>query len=272
MIQRFPSEYNLSHPIDGIFPSIYCLSGRRLSPIIFCIPMTRETQTAYRITDLSSSDRPRERLAEHGAEVLTTAELLAILLRVGIQGENAVQMGQRLLMDLQGLRGLHRATFAELARQRGLGTAKAAQIKAAIELGKRITSISETDERPCIQKPADAADLVMYEMSALAQEHLRVINMDTRNRVINIEKVYVGSLNASTVRVGELFRSAIQRNAASVILLHNHPSGDPSPSPEDVALTRAVAQAGKLLDIEVLDHIVIGHGRWVSLKDRGLGF
>jgi DNA repair protein RadC len=233
--------------------------------------MTRESPATYRITDLSSSDRPRERMAELGPQSLSNAELLAILLRVGVQGENAVQVGQRLLHDLDGLHGLRRASFNDLAKQRGLGLAKASQIKAAIELGLRLSVLSPED-RPTISSPADAAALVQYEMSGLAQEHLRVINLDTRNRVINVEKLYVGSLNASTVRVGELFRPAISRNAASVIILHNHPSGDPAPSPEDVSLTRAIVQAGKLLDIEVLDHLVIGQGRWVSLKERGLGF
>jgi DNA repair protein RadC len=233
--------------------------------------MTRETPAAYRITDLSSSDRPRERLAELGPQALSNAELLAILLRVGIQGENSVQMGQRLLQDLGGLHGLHRASVLEISQQHGLGLAKAAQIKAAIELGIRLR-LEAPEERPAIHSPADAAALVQYEMAALPQEHLRVVNLDTRNRVINIEKLYVGSLNASTVRVGELFKPAISRNAASIIVIHNHPSGDPAPSPEDVALTRSIVQAGKLLDIEVLDHLVIGQGRWVSLKERGLGF
>lgn len=233
--------------------------------------MPREAPATYRITDLSSSDRPRERLAELGPQALSNAELIAILLRVGVQGENSVQMGQRLLQDLGGLHGLHRASVLDISGQHGMGLAKASQIKAAIELGVRLR-LEAPEERPAINSPADAAALVQFEMAALPQEHLRVINLDTRNRVINIEKLYIGSLNASTVRVGELFRPAIARNAASVIILHNHPSGDPTPSPEDVSLTRSVVQAGKLLDIEVLDHLVIGHGRWISLKERGLGF
>lgn len=233
--------------------------------------MPREVPATYRITDLSSSDRPRERLAELGSQALSNAELIAILLRVGIEGENAVQMGQRLLQDMGGLHGLHRASMLDLSQQKGLGMAKAAQIKAAIELGMRIHSLVP-EERPSINSPADAAALVQYEMSALPQEHLRVINLDTRNRVINIEKLYVGTLNASTVRVGEIFRAAIARNAASIIVMHNHPSGDPTPSPEDVAITRTIVQAGKILDIDTLDHLVIGQGHWISLKERGLGF
>ena len=233
--------------------------------------MPRESPAAYRITDLSASERPRERLAELGPQALSNAELIAILLRVGVEGENAVQMGQRLLQEFGNLNGLQRASVLEISKAHGMGLAKAAQIKAAIELGMRLR-LEAPEERPAIHSPADAAALVQYEMAALPQEHLRVINLDTRNRVINIEKLYIGSLNASTVRVGEVFKPAIQRNAASIIVLHNHPSGDPAPSPEDVTLTRAIVQAGKLLDIEVLDHLVIGQGRWVSLKERGLGF
>ncbi len=225
----------------------------------------------YRITDLHTSERPRERLALHGAQALSTAELLAILLRVGRQGENAVQMGQRLLHDLGGLPGLHRASFAEVCQQKGIGPAKAAQIKAAIELGRRLAA-SQPLERPLIQKPGDAAALVQYEMSALEQEELRVILLNTRNRVLDIRTVYRGSLNSSHMRIGELFRDAVRRNAAAIIVVHNHPSGDPAPSPDDVAVTRAIREAGKLLDIAVLDHLVIGRGRFVSLKERGLGF
>lgn len=228
-------------------------------------------QPVYRIRDLESGDRPRERLAHLGAEALSTAELLAILLRVGIPGENAVQLGTRLLKTFGGLSGLHRASFHELQAQRGVGVAKAAQIKAAIELGRRMVAASP-EERPAIHSPADAAALVLYEMSALSQEHLWVILTDTRNRVMHIEKMYRGSLNASTVRVGEVFRAAIQRNAAAILVVHNHPSGDPTPSLEDITLTRALIQAGRLLDIEVLDHLVIGQGRFVSLKERGLAF
>ena len=231
----------------------------------------KEQTASYRITDLEETERPRERMAKLGPEALSNAELLGILLRVGVKGENAVQMGQRLLVDMGGLTGLHRVSFDEVCRQHGMGPAKAAQVKAAIELGNRLKAESP-EEKPVIHCPDDAARLLQYEMSALAQEHLRVVVLDTRNHLISIEKIYVGSLNSSMVRVGELFRPAIQRNAASIIVVHNHPSGDPTPSSEDVTLTKAIVQAGKLLDIEVLDHLVIGQGRYVSLKERGLGF
>jgi len=231
----------------------------------------REQSAAYRITDLNESDRPRERLAKHGAQALSNAELLAILLRVGVPGENAVQVGQRLLQDLGGLQGIHRAAYEEVCSQHGIGLAKAAQIKAAIELGRRL-AVEAPEERPTIHSPADAAALVQYEMGALEQEELRVMLLDIRNRVEKILTVYKGSLNSSMVRVGELFKMAIRANAAALIVIHNHPSGDPGPSPEDVALTRSIIQAGKLLDVDVLDHIVIGRGRFVSMKQQNMGF
>ena len=233
----------------------------------------KDERVSYRIMDLAETERPRERLEKFGSQSLSNAELLAILLRVGMAGENVIQLSERLLADFQGLRGLQQATFDDVCRKKGIGPAKAAQILAAIELGRRIR-LETVDEKAAIHSPADAAALVEYEMSALQQEHLWVINLDTRNRLINIERLYQGSLNLTTVRVGELFRGAIQKNAAGIIVVHNHPSGDPAPSPEDVNLTRSVVQAGKLLDIELLDHLVIGRGlgRFVSMKERGLGF
>lgn len=231
--------------------------------------MDLETEKAfsYRIKDIEAIDRPRERLAEKGADSLNSAELLAILLRVGIKGENAVQLGQRLLNDLGGLSGIHKASFQEVCAQKGIGNAKAAQIKAAIELGRRMVA-DNPKEKKVIHGPGDVADLVKYEMMALDHEELWVLTLDTKNRVISIEKLYKGSLNSSIVRVGEIFKAAIRRNAASVIVTHNHPSGDPSPSPEDVSMTRAIIQAGKLMDIEVLDHVIIGGNKFKSIMER----
>jgi len=229
------------------------------------------SKPVYRITDLHETERPRERLASLGPQALTNAELIAILLRVGVTGENAVQVGQRLLQQFGGLGGLHRAPIEELIDQHGIGEAKAAQIKAAIELGRRLT-LESPEERPTINSPADAAALVQYEMSALEQEHLRVLLMDTRNHVLDISEIYRGSVNTSQVRVGEVFKAAIRRNATAIIIIHNHPSGDPTPSPDDVAVTRAFVQAGKLVDVDVLDHLIIGRGRFTSMKERGLGF
>ncbi len=233
--------------------------------------MNNRTQSTYRITDMEESERPRERLAKYGPGNLSTPELLAILLRVGVPGENAVQVARRLLDTFGGILGLHRAPFDEVCAQYGLGQAKAAQIKAALELGNRLR-LADLQENHVIHSPKDAADLVQFEMSALEQEELRVILLDTRNRVLDTVSVYRGSLNSSQVRVGELFKAAIRRNAAAIIAVHNHPSGDPTPSPDDIAVTRAIIQAGKLLDVEVLDHLIIGANQHVSLKERGVEF
>ncbi len=223
------------------------------------------------IRDLPSNERPRERLVQAGPAALSNAELLAIILRVGVKGENVVRMSERLLAKYKGLDGLARASFAELCAEKGMGLAKAVQLKAALELGRRLLLTSPND-RPTVRSPADAAALIMLDMAGLEQEHLRVILLDTRNRVIAISEVYKGSLNSAMIRVGELFRDAIRHNCAALIVAHNHPSGDPTPSPEDIAVTRQIVEAGKLLDIEVLDHLVIGQRRYVSLKEQGLGF
>ena len=223
------------------------------------------------IKELPLPERPRERLARLGPSALSTAELLAIILRTGVGGENALAVANRLLARYDGLGGLARASLSELLAERGVGLAKAAQLQAALELGRRLM-MTVPEERPQIHTPADAAAMLLAEMAHLEQEHFWVLFLDTRNRVLGGEPVYKGSLNQSQVRIGEVFREAVRRNCAAVIVAHNHPSGDPSPSPEDVAVTRDLVAAGRLLGIEVLDHLVIGQGRWVSLRERGLGF
>ncbi len=223
------------------------------------------------IRDLPQDERPRERLMRVGARVMSNAELLAIMMRTGVGGENVLRLADRLLARFDGLPGLARASLAELCTVNGIGPAKAVEIKAALELGRRLMA-SAPEERPRVTSPADAANLLMSEMMLLEQEDLRVILLDTRNHVLRVQTVYRGSLNTSVVRVGELFRAAIKDNAAAIIVAHNHPSGDPSPSPEDIHVTRQIRQAGKLLDIELLDHIIIGYQRYISLKERGLGF
>lgn len=225
----------------------------------------------YRIKDLRKEDRPRERLINIGPEALSNAELMGILIGSGMKGVNAVQLGQRLLTSMAGLEGLHRSSIHELERMRGIGRVKAIQIKAAIELGRRL-AIGNPAEKPQIQSPDDAAELVQFEMGVLEQEHLRTLLLDTRNRLMKIQEIYRGSLNSSQIRVGEVFREAVRIGAASLIAVHNHPSGDPTPSPEDVAVTKVLVEAGKLLDIEVLDHLIIGRNCFLSLKARGLAF
>ena len=223
------------------------------------------------IRDMASQDRPRERLAQVGPGAVSTAELLAIILRTGAHGENVLRLAERLLARFGNLAGLAQATLAEMQEVKGIGEAKAVEIKAALEIGRRLT-LSAPDERVRITSPGDAANLLMSEMTLLDQEHLRLVLLDTRNRVLRTPTVYIGSLNTSVVRVGELFRYAIRENAAAMIVAHNHPSGDPAPSPEDINVTREIVRAGKLLDVDVLDHIIIGRQRYVSLKERGLGF
>ena len=232
-----------------------------------------ETRADYRpmIRDFPVDERPRERLARAGEGALSTTELLAIILRTGVSGESVVAMATRLISRYGGLPGLARASFAELQAEKGLGPAKTAQLKAALELGRRML-LAAPEDRFIVRSPTDVAQLLMAEMAHLEQEHFRALYLDTRNRLLGSETVYVGSLNASHIRVSEVFREAVKRNCASLIVAHNHPSGDPTPSPEDVEVTRLLVAAGKLLDIEVLDHLIIGQQRFVSLRERGLGF
>ena len=233
--------------------------------------MNRGVEYHPTIKELPVSERPRERLKKYGAASLSTAELLAIILRTGVGGENVLNLAARLLARFRGLTGLARAGFAELCAEKGVGMAKAAQLKAALELGRRLL-ITSPEERPQVRSPADAANLLMLEMGLLEQEHMRLILLDAKNRVLDTPTIYIGSLHTSAIRVGELFREAVRGNCAAIIVAHNHPSGDPTPSPEDVKVTEQIVAAGKLLDIEVLDHLILGRQRYVSLKERGLGF
>ena len=224
-----------------------------------------------RIREMPASERPRERLRDYGPENLNNAELLAIILRVGTAAENVVHLAERLLATFGGLPGLRRATFSELRNEHGLGEAKAAQLQAALELGKRLLA-AQPEERATVRSPQDVANLLRGEMALLEQEHLRVVLLNTRNQVMGVQEIYKGSVNAAQVRVGEVLRPAVRENCPALVVVHNHPSGDPTPSPQDIAVTKELVEAGKLLDIEVLDHIIIGQGGHVSMKERGLGF
>jgi len=223
------------------------------------------------IKEMPEEERPRERLAHYGAGALSTAELLAIILRTGVAGCNAVSLAVGLVTHYGGLNGLARASFPELCQERGMSTAKVAQVKAALELGRRLL-LEAPEQRPAITSPADAANLLLLEMQALEQEELRVLLLDSKHRVQDKKTVAVGSLNTNAIRVGELFREAIRGNCAAIVVAHNHPSGDPSPSREDISITHQIVEAGKLLGIDVLDHIIIGRQRYVSLLERGEGF
>ena len=197
--------------------------------------------------------------------------MLPIILRTGVGGENALALASRLLARYNGLPGLARASFAELQAEKGLGTAKTAQLKAALELGRRML-LASPEDRFIVRSPADVAQLLIAEMAHLEQEHFRALYLDTRNRLLGSDTLYVGGLNTSHIRVCEVFREAVKRNCAALIVAHNHPSGDPTPSPEDVEVTRQLVAAGEMLGIEVLDHLIVGQQRFVSLRERGLGF
>lgn len=227
--------------------------------------------TYITVKEMPEDERPRERLARVGPQALSSAELLAIILRTGVGGENVIAMAQRLLANFDGLAGMARLEMAQLTAVHGLGPAKAAQLLAAFELGRRMMA-EAPEERYQIRAPGDAANLLMTMIGHKEQEHFVVIYLDTRNRVLDRETLYKGSLNTSLVRIAEVFRSAVRRNCKAIIVAHNHPSGDPNPSPEDVALTRRLVNAGKILEIDVLDHVVVGQTRFVSLRERALGF
>jgi DNA repair protein RadC len=222
------------------------------------------------IKDLPAEERPRERLLRLGPSQLGNQELLAILLRTGTVKENAVALAQRLLAAFQSLDGLAHASPAELCAQPGLGEAKAAQLLAALELGRRMAQAGGADKAQ-VRTPADVAGL-LADMGYLEQEHLRVVLLNARNQVVSVREVYKGAADRATIRVAEIFREAVRYNAVSLVVAHNHPSGDPSPSPDDVRVTEEIVEAGKLLSVDVLDHVVIGRGRWVSLRERKLGF
>jgi DNA repair protein RadC len=232
--------------------------------LAFFEPETTLKSTSLR--ELPACERPTQRLIWYGPAALSLVELLSV-----VAGFNDLETAQRLLADCEGLTGLAQKPLDDLMRTKGVGEAKAAQLKAALELGRRLL-VAAPHERPQVKSPADAANLLMLEMAGLEQEHMRVVVMDTKNRVMKVQTVYIGSLNTAVFRTAELFKEAVRLNAAAIIVVHNHPSGDPTPSPEDVRATHQLVEAGKLLNIEVLDHLVIGQGRWVSLKERGLEF
>jgi len=223
------------------------------------------------IRQLPACERPRERLRDHGAAALSNSELLAIILRTGTRSENVLALATTALARFNGLPGLARASFGELCSQHGMGEAKAAQVKAALELGLRLVS-AQPEERATVRSPQDVGNLLLAEMGLLEQEHLRVLLLNSKNQVLAMPEVYKGSVNTAQVRISELFRDAIREGCPALIVVHNHPSGDPAPSRDDVDLTSQLIEAGKLLNIDVLDHIIIARQGLVSLRDKGLGF
>ncbi len=220
---------------------------------------------------MPEGERPRERLAHIGASGISQRELLAIILRTGPRGVGVLALADNLLQHFGGLSGLARADVRDLQNVHGMGQVKAITLKAVLELGKRM-AFSGQELRMFVKTPADAAQVLMLEMGLAEQEEVRTLMLDTRNKVLGIPMIYKGSLNSASMRVGEVFKDAIRSNCACIVVAHNHPSGDPTPSAEDINVTRQLVSAGKLLDIEVLDHLVIAQNKYVSLKERGLGF
>ncbi len=225
------------------------------------------------IRELPASLQPMNRLAQTGPIYLSDSELLSIVLGNANprNGHNTLDLATQMLTQFDGLHGLARATQEELRSLRAIGPSRAAQIQASLELGRRMAT-SRAPERASIRSPQDVANLLMSQMMQLEKEELRVLLLNTKNHLIGVSTIYQGSLNTSVVRVGEVFTPAVRANAASIIVVHNHPSSDPSPSPEDVATTQMLVDAGRLLDIPVIDHVVFGHNRYVSMKERNLGF
>ncbi len=224
-----------------------------------------------RIRELPADERPRERLALRGSAGLSAAELIALVWGSGSRGASALALAEDALARNDGLAGLSHAGEMELRTQAGIGAAKAAQLAAAFELGRRAAA-AWPDGRWTVRAPRDVADRLMVAMGQLEREELRCVLLNARNSVLKVVTVYQGNVSSSLVRVGELFRDAVRVSAAGVILVHNHPSGDPTPSPDDLHLTAEALAAGRLLDIDLLDHIVIGHAAFVSLRDRGVAF
>ncbi len=223
------------------------------------------------ISDIPEGERPRERFTQIGAAGASARELLAILLRIGPPGIGVMALADELLKQFGGLAGLARANINDLQQVHGIGPVKAVEIKAVLELGKRL-AYANAEQKMLIKTPAEAAQLLMLDMGLLEQEEVRTMLLDSRNRLQGTPMIYRGTLNAANMRVAELFKEAIRQNAASIIVAHNHPSGDPTPSTDDIFVTKELCKAGKILDIEVLDHLVIAQNRYVSLKERGLGF
>lgn len=227
-----------------------------------------ELQRYTTIRELPPEERPREKLAHWGASSLREYELLAILLRTGTAQMSALQLAQHLLQKFGGVRGVMHASVQELANIKGMGLAKATQIAAAMELGRRV-ALSQFHERPQIRSPEDVYQLMHIQLLGERREHFLAVMLDTKNRVVRTETISIGTLDSSLVHPREVYRVVIREGAACWIAVHNHPSGDPTPSPEDIAVTRRLKEAGELLGVELLDHLIIGDGNYTSLREKG---
>ncbi len=224
--------------------------------------------TKMLIRDFPKDERPRERFLQDGAQSLSNQELLALLLRTGTQNESVMQLSNKLISHFEGLRLLKDASVEEMISIRGIGEAKAIQILAAVELGRRISNFTDQD-RYVIRSPEDCANYCMNDMRFLTQEHFVCLYLNTKNQVLHKQTIFIGSLNSSIVHPREVYKEAFRRSAASIICVHNHPSGDPTPSREDIEVTKRLAECGKIIGIDILDHVIIGDKKYVSLKEKG---
>ena len=226
--------------------------------------------SSLKIKDIPQNERPKEKLLIYGAESLSNSELLAIILRTGTQGENVLQLSSRLLSELEGLDGVLSASFNDIISIKGIKDGKASQILALSELFRRFRTLKAMKKDIKINSPKDLADLLMGEMNELTQEVLKVVLLSTKNMIIGTKDVFKGSLNTSIVHPREIFKQAIDKNSSSIIICHNHPSGDPTPSKEDINITLRIKECGNIIGIQLVDHIIIGNNKFVSLKERGL--
>lgn len=233
--------------------------------------LEKDTGQTYRIKDLPISERPREKLFKYGVDSLSNGELIGVIITTGYKNQTAIDLANRILsIDKSGLRYLADIGVEELTSIKGIGNCKAAQIVSAIELGKRISTYKSLDNKIQINRPMVIVDLFMEDMKYLKREHFRTINLDTKNKIVGVDEISIGNLNSSIVHPREVFNVAIKRSANSIILLHNHPSGDPTPSKEDVNITRRLIEAGRIIGIRVLDHIIIGEDKYISFKEEDI--
>ena len=225
---------------------------------------------SFTIHDLPTSERPRERLQKLGVDALSAQEILALILGRGIAGESVMVTAQRLLSQFGNLKGIAGASVEELSLVKGIGLAKASQIKAAFELANRLEGYSEAGDKPLVKTPEEVVSLVRSRLKGKKKEYFLTLLLNTRNQLIKVAEISIGSLDSSIVHPREVFKEAISASAASVIFVHNHPSGDPTASEDDIKLTKRLAEAGEIVGIDVLDHIIIGDKNYLSLKREGL--
>ncbi|MGG7098002.1 RadC family protein [Clostridium sardiniense] len=223
-----------------------------------------------RMLDIPENERPKEKLLRYGAESLSNPELLAIVLRTGTKGENVLNLSQKIIAELNGLNGILNASVKEMTKIKGVKEAKASQILAIAELFRRFNTYKSFNEFKRITSPREVANMLYGEMGASNQEVLKLIILNTKNEVVKIKDVFKGSLNSSLVHPREIFNEAIRSSAASIIICHNHPSGDPTPSSEDIKVTTRINQSGEIIGIKLIDHIIIGRNNYVSLKEKGI--